>query len=55
MNMVAITVGEFLVSALVRCLCFEGSGKRKFDIPEVIIVDAKRQPTGSVKVKMDLC
>ena len=52
MNM--ITVRGFVVSSLVQCLYFEGSRKRKFDIPKLCYLRYKKT-TGSAKVKTDLC
>ena len=58
--MIATTRG-FVVSAVARWLCSEGFRNKEVTlifqkhVIRYVIVDEKRQQTGSVKVKIDLC
>ena len=53
MNLVTIITRGFVVSLWCRCLCFEGLDKGNLTFQRYVIIDAKRQQTGSIKVKTD--
>ena len=50
-----ITVSRFVVSPWSGACALRGPEKGNLTFPKYVILDEKRQQTGSVKVKTELC